>query len=384
MPARIPETAIPVVVDRNFPVEMFGDMLRALEASGVVDTFQMWDQMTSWNPRCLWSPARTPMAGVVPDVDSFADWFPMAGYGAAVAPKLGSVISIDSLRRGPAELTQTLMTMANITQGKFTAHIGAGEFKQLQPFGHDVKQKIGRLEDFYKIFDAFRHNNATPIDYQGKYTTLDQAWLGVARNHMPKIWGLGGGPKIVDLSTRYADGFATMGLMVWSSPDNAREEISKMKALLAGKGRDPESFGFGIYMPCLLHEDQNVLSYALDNDLIRWITTIMGRINQGDWEKEGMPSPMSKDWHYANHLLPVRLGEAETLAMIARSTLRHAEKSFLFGTASKIAADIQPYVDAGVTWVGVLDFIPMLLEPAESAAALARSIEVCRLLKQTT
>ena len=68
--------------------------------------------------------------------------------------------------------------------------------------------------------------------------------------------------------------------------------------------------------------------------------------------------------------------------MIARATRRHAEKSFLIGPAAKIAADIQPYVEAGVTWVGVLDFMPMLQEPAESAAALARSIEVCRLLKQ--
>ena len=54
-------------------------------SSGVVDAVQMWDQMVGWNPRCLWSPDRTPMAKALPDLDSFADWFPMAGYAAVAS-----------------------------------------------------------------------------------------------------------------------------------------------------------------------------------------------------------------------------------------------------------------------------------------------------------
>ena len=382
MPKRTPETAIPLVIDRNFPIETFAHTLRALRDSGVVDTIQMWDQMTGWNPRCLWTPDKVPMARVVPDLDSFADWFAMAGYGAAIAPELGNVISIDSLRRGPAELTQSMMTLANITKGKATFHIGAGEYKQVQPFGHDIKQKMGRLEDFYKIFDAFRSNNTTPIDYQGKYTTLDQAWLGVARNYQPKIWGLGGGPKIVDLATTYADGFATMGVMVWSSPEHAAEEIRNMKQKLESKGRDPEQFGFGLYVPCILNEDEAELDRALDHDLSHWHATIWGRINQGDWEKEGLPAPMGKDWHYANNLLPVRIGEAEAREMIGRSTRQHVEKSYLYGSPKKVADKIREFVDVGVTWVGIIDVMPAMIEPEQAAAAGQRSVEVCRLLKQ--
>src|SRR5262245_39149595 len=112
--SRVAETTIPVVIDRNFPIEMFADAVKGLQASGVVDTVQMWYQMTGWNPRCLWSPETVPMAKAIPDLDSFADWFPMVGYAAAVAPQLNYVISIDTLRRGPAELTQSMMTLANI------------------------------------------------------------------------------------------------------------------------------------------------------------------------------------------------------------------------------------------------------------------------------
>jgi hypothetical protein len=99
MSQRNPETTIPVVVDRNFPIEVFAESVRAIADSGVVDGIQMWDQMTGWNPRCLWTPDRTPLARAVPDLDSFADWFPMMAYAAAIAPKLNSVIKPHHLLR---------------------------------------------------------------------------------------------------------------------------------------------------------------------------------------------------------------------------------------------------------------------------------------------
>ena len=68
--------------------------------------------------------------------------------------------------------------------------------------------------------------------------------------------------------------------------------------------------------------------------------------------------------------------------MINRSTRKHVEKSYLYGTPQKVAAEMKAFADAGATWIGVLDVMPALLQPAEAATAMARSIEVCRLLKQ--
>ena len=43
---------------------------------------------------------------------------------------------------------------------------------------------------------------------------------------------------------------------------------------------------------------------------------------------------------------------------------------------------MRAFVDAGVTWTGVLDVMPSLLEPEEAATAISRSIEVCAALKR--
>ena len=91
MSHRIARTAVPVTVDRNFPAPMFGEAVKALKASGVVDDVQLWDQLTSWWPPLLWTPENSPMASVMPDVDSFPDVFAYAAYAAALGAAAGAV-----------------------------------------------------------------------------------------------------------------------------------------------------------------------------------------------------------------------------------------------------------------------------------------------------
>jgi phthiodiolone/phenolphthiodiolone dimycocerosates ketoreductase len=369
-----------MAIDRNLPAAAVGEAAKMMQASGVVDFMMMWDQLTSWIPPCLWNPQNTPLTGVLGDIDSFSDWNVMGAYGVAQAPGLGVSISMDAIRRGPAELTQTMLTMANVTQGKSIYQLGSGEIKQCQPFGWKRSEGISRLEDFYRAFHAF-WNSDKPIDFEGNHAKFDQAWLGVAKNYRPRIWGLGGGPRIIDLATSYADGFASSAPVVWSSPEHAAEQIKLMKQQLESKGRDPEKFDFGIWSAVLLHEDEDVIKRALTNPLIAWTTLVMGRIIQSEWLKEGIEPPMPADWHYALKMLPVKIGLDEAMTMLKRVTPQHSERSWFYGTPKQVAGKLQAYIDAGVTWVLPLDMLPMVLEPQDASTSITRSIEVCRILK---
>ena len=381
MAQRKVETAVSISIDRNLPATAYGDLVKAIHASGTVDYLTMWDQLTSWIPPCLWTPENTPLHAVVPDLDSYPDWNVMCGYAAALAPGLGTAISMDAIRRGPADLTQTMLTVANCTQGKSIYSVGAGEIKQCQPFGYKRSEGLARLEDFYRIFHAFWEAKA-PIDVQGHHWKMDQAWLGVARHHRPRIWGLGGGPKILDLATTYADGFSTMCPMVWTTPEHTAEQIGAMKQQLAEKGRDPEAFDFGIWVAAVLHEDEAMIERAFDNPLVKWSTCVMGRIIQSDWLREGIEPPMPPDWHYAMKMLPQKIDLAQANQMLSGVTSEMSHKSWIYGSPQTVAKKLQPYIHAGVTWVLVLDMMPILLPVDQAPQALARSLEVCRLLKQ--
>jgi phthiodiolone/phenolphthiodiolone dimycocerosates ketoreductase len=377
------ETAIVVDASRHTPLSTFVDRIKALEATRVVDYVHIWDQLTSWWPREMWKPDITPLAAAIPDIDSFPDSFALGALGAYETPDLGMCISSDAIRRGPAELMQTMLTISNLA-GRHTPilQLGAGELKQCKPFGWKRSQGLSSLEDQFRYVEAFWQTDG-PVDLEGNRWSFDQAWIGGAKGRRPRVWGLGGGPKILDLTTSYADGFATIAPSVWAGPDHAAEEISKIKHVLVGKGRDPDAFDFGIWPLVILHDEgrEDMVETAVNNPLIRWLAAVFGRINQSDWDKEGIEPLMPRDWHYAMKLLPIRWTSDEVAEVIADIPREIIEKCFFIGTPATVAAQLQAYVDAGVTWTMIADVMPFVVDIDQAADAGRRAVEVCAILK---
>lgn len=379
------ETAITLDVSRHLPLQSFVPAARALAATGVVDQVHLWDQLTSWWPREMWNTENTPLAAMVPDIDSFPDVLAMAAVGAATAPGIGMSISTDAIRRGPAELMQTMLTISNLAEGPAPIlQLGAGELKQMKPFGWKRSQGLKRFEDHLRYIEAFWGSEDPVITLEGNHWNFDHAWIGGARATRPRVWGLGGGPKLLDLTTTYADGFCTIAPSVWTSPEHAAQEIGTLKQTLEGKGRDPDKFDFAIWPLLVLHDegDDVTLESVLANPLIRWLVAVFGRVNQADWHKEGMTPPLPDDWHYAMKLLPIRWSAEEVAEVVKDIPREMIEKSFLIGTPEQVGERLRAYVEAGVTWVMALDMMPFVVQPEELPAVMARSIKVCEILKR--
>ena len=192
--ARSLEIDLPIFYVRHVPIEGVGEAAMAIEASGVVDSVTVWDQLTFHVPPALWRPEYTPLATALPDIDSMPDAFATLGYIAAVAPGLGLTTSPDAVRRGPGELMQSMLTLSDFTRGRATFQMGAGEIKQTKPFGHKRTQGLKRLEDQFRIYRRFLENDG-PIDHEGNVWNMDQAWLGESYGYRPRLFALGGGPE---------------------------------------------------------------------------------------------------------------------------------------------------------------------------------------------
>ena len=126
--------------------------------------------------------------------------------------------------------------------------IGGGELKQCKPFGWKRAEGLARMEDLFKINKLMAESDG-PFDFQGHHWKFDKAWMGNARPHRPKLWALGGGPKLMELATQYADGFATMAPFVWNTPEYCAESIHEMKKQIVAHGRDPEVLIFVSSLP---------------------------------------------------------------------------------------------------------------------------------------
>jgi len=375
------EIAIPILADRHLPASAFLDAARAYEASGVVDYMQGWDQLGSMFPAQCWTRENAPLAALLPDLDSFPDFIAMLSAATVVAPGLGTVFSTDAVRRGPAELMQTMLTLANLTEGRSQFHLGAGEVKQCKPFGHRRSEGFDRLEDILKLSHLFWEHGNEPFSFEGKHWKLTDACLGGARNHKPQIWGLGGGPRLMDYATSYCDGFATLAPFVAYSPERWHDMVVGMKQQLERKGRDPEAFGFGLYSAFLAHEDENLVESKLSNPMVAWFTAVVGRVVMSDWDAEGIEPPMPRNWHYAYHLRPHSLSDTEVTEILGRVTPEMSDRAWIRGTPARVADKLQAFVDAGATWISCIDMMPSLLEPEEAMTAVTRSFEVAGRLK---
>ena len=380
MAIRNVEIILPVSVDRFLPPEALAQTAQAIKTSGVVDIVHSWDQLVFWWPPHLWTTKNAPLAALIPDLDSSGDAQAIAAYAAASAPGLGLAISTDSIRRGPAELMQTMLTLSNMGKGNAYLFLGAGELKQAGPFGWKRSEGIKRMEDHLRFYDAF-WNNDKPFAMEGNFWNFKDAWIGQARQHRPKVWALGGGPKLMELSTKYADGFSTMVPNVIPSAERFVEFVKTTRAQVASHGRDPEKYDFVPWFPVLIHDDPNVIDRALDNPLVRWIAAVMGRLNMNDWAEYGIESPMPLDWHYSMKMLPHVMPREEADAALARTTRKMAEMTWIYGNAEQVADQIQPIIDAGATHVDILDMLPLMLDPVDAQAGLGRQLDVCARIK---
>ncbi len=173
-------TAIPLNTSLYVPPPLFGELCRMVHGSGVVDNLMMWDQITNFWPPHLWTPANTPLAEVLPDIDSYGDAFTMAAYAMAAAPGAGLVVSTDAIRRGPVELNQTMWTLASMAGGKAIFQVGAGEAKQTDPGGWNgpTAWPGSRISCSWRAPSGRRRNRSSTRGTSGTSSTPGWGWAG--------------------------------------------------------------------------------------------------------------------------------------------------------------------------------------------------------------
>jgi len=102
---------------------------------------------------------------------------------------------IDVVRRPPALIAQTLLTLDHATRGNVTAIIAIGENKQMKQYGSSRKGAIDKLHDSLEIVQKFLATTDA-ISFQGRVWNLDRASVGLPRygDRKPPVWVAGGGP----------------------------------------------------------------------------------------------------------------------------------------------------------------------------------------------
>ena len=352
----------------------------ALQATGQIDQFVLWDQLTSWWPNALWTPENTVLAAQVPDMDSLQDPFATTAFALAGVDQLGFAICTDALRREPAEMAQTMLTLATATDGRGTMFLGACEVRHVAPFGRKRSMGLKRLNEALQVMALLMKERGL-VDFDGEVWKLRDAWLGNAgKDRAPEIIAMGGGPRLTEMALRYADGFGTGAPFVHPDAEGYAQAVVGHKQTLAQLGRDPEDFTFALHHIVFVLNDKDEFEQYVDNPLLKWYAATGGRLNMPDWRAEGIEPVMPDDWHYAFHMEPNSMTLDDIMEIVDKVPADMVRKTYFHGTPDDIAAQIRPYVAAGADLHLIADLAPLLV-PVDPQETIERSAEICRLVK---
>jgi phthiodiolone/phenolphthiodiolone dimycocerosates ketoreductase len=283
--------------------------------------------------------------------------------------------------RDAPELAQTTLTLAASTAGPSLLSLGAGEVRNINPFGRRRSLGLKSLGDTLQVLRLL-WTAREPVDFDGEIFKLKDAFIGNAgKDHRPEVIAMGGGPRLTGMALKYADGFGTGAPFVYADSAKYAALVQNHTQTLKELGRADDTFRFALHHIAFITKDKDHFEQYVDNPLVKWYAATGGRINQRDWATEGIEPVMPLDWHYAFHMKPNSMTLDEIKAVTDRVTPEMVRKTFFYGAPDDIAKEIRPFVEAGSTVNLIADFGPILV-PAEPQATIEASAEICRLIKQ--
>jgi len=163
----------------------------------------------------------------------------------------------DTQRMHPARTAHTVATLSEITRGRLSLGIGAGEAMNIVPFGlkFDLpKARAERLAEAIQVIRLlWRSDRKNPVSFKGNFFKLDNAWLDVKSRYESKIIvGALGGQGGLRVAGEYADGWVP-----WiNTPETYGKRLKMIMDYRAAKNLSRDDFEPIAWMFVSLAEDE--------------------------------------------------------------------------------------------------------------------------------
>ena len=190
-------------------------------------------------------------------------------------PRLGTLVLNGPLR--PATLlAKALATLDVIAHGRLTVGLGAGWYEpEFAAAGLPFPPPGQRLADLADAIETLRRT-WSPDE-------LPPSLPPPVQRPCPPIWvGGKGGPKLLDLVARHADGWNT----VWQwTPEDYRERLAALDRACATAGRDPTTVTRSLGLYALVGEDERDLRRRFERLQAVSPPGILDRVSLEEWRQ---------------------------------------------------------------------------------------------------
>ena len=203
--------------------------------------------------------------------------------------RLGTLVLSAGFRH-PAIVAKSVTAIDRLSNGRAELGIGAGWFAdEYEAFGYpfpSVGERFGLLEETVGYLDALFADE--PASFEGDRFTLREAYnhpRPVQEPRPPLLVGGKGGPRLLRLAVRHADGWNT----VWRwTPEAYAERAAAAREACRRAGRDPATFRLSLGLYTVVGEDDGDVARRYELMRERLPHGVVGAVPVDDLRRDGL------------------------------------------------------------------------------------------------
>ncbi len=292
-------------------------------------------------------------------------WTVLAFIGSKTKKIRLTTYVTDVLRTHPAKVAHIAATLDELTGGRVTIGLGAGESMNLIPFGIDFDEpaaRVARLREGVQVIRLLLGSSKErKVDYKGGYYRLEGAWLQQQpiQRHLPIGIGALGARRSLELTGEMGDAW----LPAYNTLDLFRKRIGIIKEAARSSGRNPDSIEYSASILGVISKDKKTIGNAVDAYRGSILSLAPRQV-----KRMGLPSRVLVDPSYDyQQVLPDNPVIEQMSDAIKQIPDEVVEDFLVIGSAGELVEAIEAYRKAGATNIlfwdmvaeGLLDSLPL-------------------------
>lgn len=268
-------------------------------------------------------------------------WTVLGAVGASTKKiMLGSGVT-DPYRRNPAVTAQAAKSIYEITGGRFSLGIGAGEAMNLIPFGINYEHPLESLRNAINIIKLLWSSSVdNPVSFAGSTFSLKDAFLQLPKLQVnPEIFVGALGKR-----TRILAGELGDGLLPWlNSPESFKNRLKDFEEGCLISGRDSTTLNKFATLEISISDDTDGAKKSILPSVKASLVCERSTLKEMGYAQE------------IEETVSIQRGifSAETFNKIKELASHvpdnYAEKVCIFGTVDDCISKLEKFIDAGAT-----------------------------------
>ena len=307
------------------------------------DSMAFPDHFAGFIPESIWTPDITPLAFLQQSPHTYYELASLMGTCAAVTENVRLISGVtEPIRRHPILLAQTFLTLDHISNGRTIMGIGAGEIENVEPYGLNYSGQVGKLREALEIIHL-AWSTHEPFSYAGKFWKLTDAVMSLRPSRSgqsPPIWIAAHGPKMLELTAEFGDGWIPT-LLQPSQYGSLLRTIRGHRKKLDKNG----PFTAGLWNWCILAEDESDGTALMNTSLARAFALLLP---DSEWKRLGHNHPFGDGFHSLTDYIPMRYGRDAVLEAIESVPPEILRSFYMIGDAEEIIKQLENYAANGL------------------------------------